>query len=77
MNTNGIVLILLQIAAISASMAILYGIQKWINNNFEIDANNIAAIERARTLRRQKYQHKLEMFQTADLVDLPLLETAN
>jgi hypothetical protein len=77
MNTNGIVIFLLQIAAIFASTGILYGFQKWINSNLEIDEENLAAIERARTLRRQKHQYKLEKFQITDLVDLPLLEISN
>ena len=77
MNTNGIVLILLQIAAISTSTAILYVFQKWINSHLEIDEESVAAIERARTLRRQRYQHELEMFQATDLVDMPLLEIPN
>jgi hypothetical protein len=77
MNTNGIVIFLLQIAAIFASTSILYGFQKWINSNLEIDEENVAAIERARTLRRQKHQYKLEKFQITDLVDLPLLEISN
>jgi hypothetical protein len=61
-----------QVVAIIVSIALLYGVQKFVSRPIEGDEEKRAIMEHARTLRREARQRSLEILKASSPLDFPL-----
>jgi hypothetical protein len=71
-DTGNILSNAFQIAAIAVSIALMYGVQRFMSKPIEGDEGKRAIMEQARTLRREARQRSLEILKASSELDFPL-----
>lgn len=76
-DTGNIISIAYQIATIVISIAILYGVQRWLSKPIDGDEEKRDTMEKARALRREARQRSLELLMGSNHTDLSLTTTSS
>jgi hypothetical protein len=71
-DTGNIISVAYQIAAITVSIALLYGVQRFMSKPIESEEEKRAIMEQARMLKREAHQRSLEILKASSELDIPL-----
>lgn len=72
MDIGNILSIAYQVVAIIVSIALLYGVQRFMRRPIEGDEERRAIMEHARTVKREARQRSLEILKASSQLDFPL-----